>query len=312
MNAKVGKMGFGGIVSAIPKSTKRAAFGEPLDIQAHVTSMDNATFKLLSIDQIDPSPYQPRIVFTDDELRALADSISESSQATPIIVRPMPSGRYELIGGERRWRACKLLDSQTIECLVKKLTDEQAALFAVIDNDSRAALSEYEKARSYKKFLENGIAENQAVLAKKIGVSTASVTRCMAFFKLPKEILALLDQAPKMLGGRVVPDFAALCNEGHTDIAVKHMVSIFNDGIAQDVALRNARAEIKSAANPKIAAKPTEVKLENGGVPVATVRIQGKRDLFLKCEKDIDPEKVIRAIQEAIATSPDQFRVSAP
>ena len=101
MNAKVGKMGFGGIVSAIPK---RAAFGEPLDIQAHVTSMDNATFKLLSIDQIDPSPYQPRIVFTDDELRALADSISESSQATPIIVRPMPSGRYELIGGERRWR----------------------------------------------------------------------------------------------------------------------------------------------------------------------------------------------------------------
>lgn len=105
------------------------------------------TLQDIPIDQIVVSPYQPRLVFDVKALEDLATSIQTIGQGKPVLVRPLPDGRFELVGGERRWRAIKLIGWQKIQAIIKPMTDGVAMVLALTDNEQED-LSDYELAKT--------------------------------------------------------------------------------------------------------------------------------------------------------------------
>lgn len=308
--------GMSGVVNkipAVPRKPKHASFDFPAPQQQPQFGEDALSSApaqrqqqvgagrvlKLDVDQIDVSPYQPRLLFDPEEIIQLANSIEESSQSTPITVRLKNNGRYELIGGERRFRAIKHLQWKTINAIVQDINDADAAIFAVIDNDARVDLSDYERGKAYDKLIKEGRVSHQAALANKIGVSAPTVTRCMAYMKLPTQITALLDQNPKIIGNKHIADFVRLCSEGHTEIVVKYVTEVFEAKISQETALLNIKKELdqKKTQPPEA----TEVRSKFGRI-LGKISVKNRAVVF-QCERDVDPKTLLDAIQAALSNT---------
>lgn len=140
-----------------------------------------------------PNQYQPRKVFDQTEIQELAQTISEHGLLQPIVVREFRPGEYEIIAGERRFRAVKLLQWEKIPAIVEKMTDAESASLALIENLQRAQLSPVEEAQAYKQLMEfNHL--TQATLAKGMGKSQSFVANKLRLLKLIKPVQnAILD-----------------------------------------------------------------------------------------------------------------------
>lgn len=140
-----------------------------------------------------PNQYQPRKVFDQTEIQELAQTISEHGLLQPIVVRKFRPGEYEIIAGERRFRAVKLLQWEKIPAIVEKMTDAESASLALIENLQRAQLSPVEEAQAYKQLMEfNHL--TQATLAKGMGKSQSFVANKLRLLKLIKPVQnAILD-----------------------------------------------------------------------------------------------------------------------
>lgn len=140
-----------------------------------------------------PNQYQPRKVFDQTEIQELAHTISEHGLLQPIVVREFRPGEYEIIAGERRFRAVKLLEWEKIPAIVEKMSDAESASLALIENLQRAQLSPVEEARAYKQLMEfNNL--TQAALAKGMGKSQSFVANKLRLLKLIKPVQnAILD-----------------------------------------------------------------------------------------------------------------------
>ena len=131
----------------------------------------------VALDQIRPNPNQPRRRFDEDSLLALADSIRERGVLQPIIVRPREPQRYELIAGERRWRAARLAGLMTIPALVDDVVDDTVSLeLALIENIARADLTVIEEARTIASLLDD-LSVSRADLARRLGRSRSDAHR---------------------------------------------------------------------------------------------------------------------------------------
>lgn len=140
---------------------------------------------LLPVDLIERGTYQPRKVFQPEELQELANSIQSCGLLQPIVVRPMPQGRYEIIAGERRWRAFQLTGQANIPCLIKHYSDEQAAEASLIENIIRVDLNPIEVAKSYQRLIDEFDYLHEEVAAA-VGVSRVKVTNALRLLKLDK------------------------------------------------------------------------------------------------------------------------------
>ncbi|WP_283575048.1 nucleoid occlusion protein [Limosilactobacillus pulli] len=140
-----------------------------------------------------PNQYQPRKVFDQTEIQELAQTISEHGLLQPIVVRKFRPGEYEIIAGERRFRAVKLLEWEKIPAIVEKMSDAESASLALIENLQRAQLSPVEEAQAYKQLMEfNNL--TQAALAKGMGKSQSFVANKLRLLKLIKPVQnAILD-----------------------------------------------------------------------------------------------------------------------
>lgn len=140
-----------------------------------------------------PNQYQPRKVFDQTEIQELAQTISEHGLLQPIVVREFRPGEYEIIAGERRFRAVKLLQWEKIPAIVEKMTDAESASLALIENLQRAQLNPLEEAQAYKQLMEfNNL--TQAALAKGMGKSQSFVANKLRLLKLIKPVQnAILD-----------------------------------------------------------------------------------------------------------------------
>lgn len=150
----------------------------------------------LPVDRIDPNPYQPRRIFPQPELESLASSISEAGLLQPISVRSVGE-RYQIIAGERRWRAHKLLGRHTIEALVIPAEDGDMAVLALAENIDRENLSDYEIGKALRQ-VEN-LFPNKKKLAESLGMNREDMYRYYAFEALPEGIRTRLDQNPRIL-----------------------------------------------------------------------------------------------------------------
>jgi ParB family transcriptional regulator, chromosome partitioning protein len=148
-----------------------------------------ATGKPLEIplDQIERNPYQTRTQFDEAKLAELAQSISASGVVQPIVVRPLPGGRYQLITGERRWLASKKANKSTIPAIVRQVSDEQTLEMTIVENLQRADLNPIEQARAYQR-LSNDFKMTQEQMAIRTGKERASVSNFLRLLKLPESV----------------------------------------------------------------------------------------------------------------------------
>jgi ParB family transcriptional regulator, chromosome partitioning protein len=141
----------------------------------------------ISLDQIDRNPYQTRTQFDEAKLAELAQSIIASGVVQPIVVRPLPGGRYQLITGERRWLASKKANKATIPAIVRQVSDEQTLEMTIVENLQRADLNPIEQARAYQR-LSNDFKMTQEQMAVRTGKERASVSNFLRLLRLPDSV----------------------------------------------------------------------------------------------------------------------------
>lgn len=141
-----------------------------------------------------PNAHQPRQHFEHKALEELAASIKAQGLIQPILVRPtdMP-GFYEIVAGERRWRACQLAGLEQVQCIVRSLDDYESMAIALIENLQREDLNPLEEARALEKIKEH-FSITQEELADKIGKSRPAVTNALRLLKLPERVLIMLEK----------------------------------------------------------------------------------------------------------------------
>ena len=148
------------------------------------------TFSVIPIEKIQPNKNQPRKTFSGEELTELKNSIESKGLLQPIIVREK-SGYYEIVAGERRWRAAQLAQIHEIPALIKELTDIEVLEIAIIENIQRSNLNPYEEALGYKQLLEK-FNYTQEELASNLGKSRVYITNLTRLLNLPDSVLKFL------------------------------------------------------------------------------------------------------------------------
>jgi ParB family chromosome partitioning protein len=141
----------------------------------------------IPVGAIEPNPAQPRSHFDEDMLASLAASIREVGVLQPILVRPLEGGRYQLVAGERRWRAAKRVGLQTVPALIRTVPDESSLEHALVENLHRQDLNPLEEAAAYQQLVE-GFGLTHDEVAARVGRSRAAVSNTLRLFQLPPAI----------------------------------------------------------------------------------------------------------------------------
>lgn len=176
----------------------------------------------ISVEEIIPNSFQPRKEFDPEKLQELASSIQEHGVIQPVIVRPrLNNTGYELVVGERRLRACKMIGLEKIPAVIKTLSDQEMTEIALIENIQRENLNPVEEAKAYKRLIEEfGLTQEE--VAKKVGKSRPFVANFLRLLQLPSDILDLLADG-KVTVGHVRP-LLSLVNESLQRQVVKEIL----------------------------------------------------------------------------------------
>jgi ParB family chromosome partitioning protein len=170
-----------GLDSIIPDKSKKATSEK---------TGDNGGMVFVSINKVEPSPSQPRRTFDEDKLLELAESIKQHGIIDPLIVQDRKD-HYEIIGGERRWRAAKKLGLKEVPVIIKNLTEQQIAEYALIDNIQRDDLNPIDEALAYKKLIDD-FGYTQDVVAEKVSKSRVAITNSLRLLKLGDKVRQML------------------------------------------------------------------------------------------------------------------------
>jgi len=147
----------------------------------------------IPVDMIDPSPNQPRHAFDENSLVALAGSIRTQGVLQPILVRPLPNGRYELVAGERRWRAARLAELDSIPAVVRRHDNAASLEVALVENMAREDLNPVEEARACAALIEElGLTREE--VGVRVGRSRVAVSNLIRLLDLPDEALELIER----------------------------------------------------------------------------------------------------------------------
>ena len=168
--------------------------GRGLEAILSVSSPGTAQEELreVPVESISPNPNQPRRRFDEEALSALAESLGERGVLQPVLVRPKPDGTYELIAGERRWRASRIAGLKTIPALVRPHDDAASLELALIENMAREDLNPVEEARACAALVEElGLTREQ--VGRRVGRGRVAVSNLMRLLDLPDEALELLE-----------------------------------------------------------------------------------------------------------------------
>lgn len=169
---------------------KKGGLGKGLDAlfidnAVNIVSEENPSELLIA--DIEPDRDQPRKIFDDNALEELANSIRQHGVLQPILVRPVPSGGYRIVAGERRWRASRLAGKTTIPAVVRNFSDLEAMTIALIENLQREDLDPIEEAQGYQKLMDAS-GYTQEEISKSVGRSRPAVSNALRLLSLPDEV----------------------------------------------------------------------------------------------------------------------------
>ena len=171
---------------------KRGGLGKGLDLIFMENETDDGnTAVTLKISDIEPNRSQPRHDFDEEALRELADSIAQHGILQPLLVRPLPDGGYQLVAGERRWRASRMAGLTEVPVLIREMTDSEMMQISMIENLQRENLTPVEEALGYKVLSEEyGLTQDE--ISKSVGKSRPVIANAMRLLKLPQTVLDML------------------------------------------------------------------------------------------------------------------------
>ena len=255
-----------------------------------------------------PNQYQPRKVFDQTEIQELAQTISEHGLLQPIVVREFRPGEYEIIAGERRFRAVKLLEWEKIPAIVEKMSDAESASLALIENLQRAQLSPVEEAQAYKQLMEfNNL--TQAALAKGMGKSQSFVANKLRLLKLIKPVRnAILDGRITERHGRAL---LGLDEDQQRTLLMEIVNQHWNVRETEDAVARllgkptsaekAAQQALEQAAEASDAAEPAQASSEpakqTAKTPAKKTRTKKKQPKSIKVN---DPRIAVNTIKHSI------------
>ena len=148
-------------------------------------------YQLLPLHKVEPNPNQPRQDFDPEQLEALARSIGEHGVVQPLTVRPLPNGYYQIIAGERRWRAARMAELKEIPAVIMEADDKKTMELALIENLQRQDLNQVEEALGYQSLISDyGLTQEEA--ASRVGKSRPAVTNALRLLQLTPEILEMV------------------------------------------------------------------------------------------------------------------------
>ncbi|MGR2738559.1 ParB/RepB/Spo0J family partition protein [Billgrantia sp. Q4P2] len=228
----------------------------------------------LPLGQLSRGKYQPRRDIQPEALEELADSIRAQGVMQPIVVRPIGEARYEIIAGERRWRAAQLAELDTIPAVIREVTDEVALALALIENIQRENLNPVEEAMALKRLLEEFELTQQQV-ADAVGKSRAQVANLLRLLALDPEVQTLLERGDLDMGHAR----ALLALSGAKQRRAAHEV------VNKDLTVRDTEAlvkrltqgEVSKAANEPISPDVARLETKLGELLGAPVKIQHGR-----------------------------------
>lgn len=175
-------------------AAKKGGLGRGLDALFADNSIEeiaSTSAVKLKIMDIEPNRDQPRKVFDEDALAELADSIAKHGVIQPLLVRPMPDGSYQLVAGERRWRASRMAGLTEVPVVIKELSDDEAMALALIENLQREDLNAIEEAQGIKALMDT-LSLTQDEAAERVGKSRPAVANALRLLKLPDSVIALV------------------------------------------------------------------------------------------------------------------------
>ena len=207
----------------------------------------------INISQIIPNPSQPRRNFKDEDLKELSSSIKNQGLIQPIIIKPIKDGQYQIIAGERRWRACQLNGMHEVECVIKNLNDTNVLEAALIENIQREDLNVIEEANAYKGLIDLKDINNEN-LAKLIGKSPSHVSNILRLLELDKKIQQMVINGDLSMG------------HARALIGVPDAINKAKEIIEKKLSVRQIEkitSEFKKNKTKKISKDPNITDLEN-------------------------------------------------
>ena len=172
-------------------ATRKGGLGKGLEALFVENETDEITPSTLKIGEIEPNRGQPRHDFDETALAELADSIREHGVLQPLLVRPMPNGKYQIVAGERRWRASRMAGLTELPVIIRDLDEAAAMEVALIENLQRSDLNPMEEAMGYQELMQqHGYTQEQ--VAKRVGKSRPAVANALRLLALPEETARLV------------------------------------------------------------------------------------------------------------------------
>jgi len=235
----------------------------------------------LAVADIEPHPEQPRRHFDEAALEELAASIAQRGVIQPVIVRPMPGGRYQLVAGERRWRAAQRAQLHEIPAIIRELSDREVMALALIENLQREDLNPIEEARAYQRLAEQE-SLTQAEIARMVDKSRSHVANIQRLLALPDEVIVLVEQGDLSMG------------HARALIGVGDAVQIARDAVDKQLSVREVEKLVRRQTRDAAPTPPRRARVQTGSADDADIAaVQGHLEEFLglpvRINADADP-----------------------
>lgn len=264
---------------------------EEVDIQSEVVQE-------ISLDELRPNPYQPRKTFDEDALEELASSIKQSGVFQPIIVRKSKIKGYEIIAGERRFRASKLAGKETIPAIVREFDEPSMMQVAVLENLQREDLNPLEEAEAYDMLMKN-LQLTQVELSEKLGKSRPYIANYLRLLTLPKVVKDLVQkdslsmgQARTLLALKKKEDILVVANraikEGLTVRQLEQIVNQMNDATSKKPAKK-----AESKPKPYYIVESEERLMDKFGTSVHIQEKEGKGKIEIEYLSSSDLTRIL-------------------
>jgi ParB family chromosome partitioning protein len=273
-------------INTSEKSVAAASTSINKQADAALDSSGHENVSLIPVADIAAGSYQPRTYFTESEIRELADSVQIHGVIQPILVRKAAFGTYEIIAGERRWRAAKLAGLLEIPAIVRVIADQDCLEIAIIENIQRQDLNPIEEAMSYQRLAEE-FALTQEQVAKKVGKDRATVANALRLLKLPDEIQQFVVEkklstghAKCLLGIKEPSAQISLARKAVAEnLSVRKLEEVVSRVVVLDTGTRKATEQIDNIVKENAASTPYPDIIERLRNRLGSkVAIKAKRD----------------------------------
>jgi len=273
---------------------KKTGLGMGLDALFEDNGNESHGSQTVRLSEIEPNKNQPRQSFDEASITSLAESIREHGLIQPILVRPIETGGYQIVAGERRWRACRMLGMSEVPVLIRELSDFETAQLALIENVQRENLNPIEEATAYRTLMEN-FRMTQETLSKAVGKSRSVIANAVRLLNLPEIVQEMLKNGDISVGQakalasivdeKLLVELAEKASKGQ--VTVRGIEKISSDidkkeeeaEKSEDKQIKNYFTEMQLSLNERLGRK-VKISGKNTGKGSITIDFYDRDDLI--------------------------------